>query len=92
MDLTSDVDGAQVVAASSFDPKFPPSNILDGYTGDIFCIPLSHRDLVVRETSTKWITSGMYPQEIIVQLATTSVISRVKTWTTNGTPIPQRRS
>ncbi|KAF0720846.1 hypothetical protein AaE_010269, partial [Aphanomyces astaci] len=61
------VEGAQVTSATSFDPKFPPSNVLDGDTG------------------TKWATCGLYPQEIIVQLATTSVISKVKTWTTNGT-------
>ncbi|ETW04618.1 hypothetical protein H310_03813 [Aphanomyces invadans] len=66
MDLALDVEGAQVTSATSFDPKFPPSNVLDG------------------ETSTKWATCGLYPQEIIVQLATTSVISKVKTWTTNA--------
>ncbi|RQM29569.1 hypothetical protein B5M09_004584 [Aphanomyces astaci] len=62
MDLALDVEGAQVTSATSFDPKFPPSNVLDGYV---------------------WATCGLYPQEIIVQLATTSVISKVKTWTTN---------
>ncbi|OQR85747.1 hypothetical protein ACHHYP_11465 [Achlya hypogyna] len=66
MDLALDVEGAQVTAATSFDCKFPPSNVLDG------------------ETSTKWTTTGMYPQEIVIQLATASVISRIKTWTTNA--------
>ncbi|KAG9398836.1 hypothetical protein AC1031_014153 [Aphanomyces cochlioides] len=67
MDLALDVEGAQVTAATSFDPKFPPANILDG------------------ETSTRWTSTGVFPQEIIIQLATTSVISKVTTWTTNGT-------
>ncbi|KAH9104504.1 hypothetical protein AeMF1_019435 [Aphanomyces euteiches] len=75
MDLALDVEGAQVTAATSFDPKFPPANILDG------------------ETSTRWTSTGVFPQEIIIQLATTSVISKVKTWTTNGTTqAPRRRS
>jgi hypothetical protein len=30
MDLTLDEEGAQVTTATSFDPKYPPSNILDG--------------------------------------------------------------
>ncbi|KAF0686334.1 Aste57867_21836 [Aphanomyces stellatus] len=66
MDLALDVEGAQVTAATSYDPRFPPANILDG------------------ETSTKWATTGAYPQEIIVQLATSSVVSKIKTWSTNA--------
>ncbi|DAZ99226.1 TPA: hypothetical protein N0F65_008093 [Lagenidium giganteum] len=66
MDLTLDEEGAQVTAATSFDPNFPPSNILDG------------------EQSSKWMTTGSFPQEVIVQLATTASVSRVKTWTTNA--------
>lgn len=31
MDLTLEEEGAQVTAATSFDPNFPPANILDGY-------------------------------------------------------------
>lgn len=31
MDLTLEEEGAQVTAATSFDPNFPPGNILDGY-------------------------------------------------------------
>uniref|UniRef100_K3WRE4 F5/8 type C domain-containing protein n=1 Tax=Globisporangium ultimum (strain ATCC 200006 / CBS 805.95 / DAOM BR144) TaxID=431595 RepID=K3WRE4_GLOUD len=66
MDLTLEEEGAQVTAATSFDPNFPPSNILDG------------------EQGTKWITTGSFPQEVIVQLATTASISRVKTWSMNA--------
>lgn len=32
---------------------------------------------------TKWVTTGSFPQEVVVQLATTASISRVKTWSTN---------
>lgn len=35
------------------------------------------------EQSTKWITTGNFPQEVVVQLATTASISRIKTWSTN---------
>ncbi|TYZ57324.1 hypothetical protein PybrP1_008038 [[Pythium] brassicae (nom. inval.)] len=65
MDLTLEEEGAQVTAATSFDPNFPPANILDG------------------EHATKWVTTGSFPQEVVVQLATTASISRVKTWSTN---------
>ncbi|GAB9466070.1 hypothetical protein Gpo141_00003455 [Globisporangium polare] len=65
MDLTLEEEGAQVTAATSFDPNFPPGNILDG------------------EQTTKWVTTGSFPQEVVVQLATTASISRVKTWSTN---------
>jgi hypothetical protein len=40
--------------------------------------------LFCRDQTTKWMTTGSFPQEVIVQLATTSSISRVKTWSTNG--------
>lgn len=38
---------------------------------------------VDREQTTKWVTTGSFPQEVVVQLATTASISRVKTWSTN---------
>lgn len=37
-----------------------------------------------RDQTTKWMTTGSFPQEIVVQLATTASISRVKTWSTNA--------
>ncbi|KAF1320434.1 hypothetical protein FI667_g12491, partial [Globisporangium splendens] len=44
MDLTREEEGAQVTAATSFDPNFPPSNILDG-------LILSHEHLDTCEAS-----------------------------------------
>ncbi|TMW68306.1 hypothetical protein Poli38472_005774 [Pythium oligandrum] len=42
------------------------------------------KNILDGEQSTKWMTTGSFPQEVIVQLATTATISRVKTWSTNA--------
>ncbi|KAG1693739.1 hypothetical protein DVH05_023139 [Phytophthora capsici] len=65
MELALDEEGAQVTAVTSYDPSFPPVNILDG------------------EQSSKWVTTGSFPQEIVVQLATTASVVRAKMWTRN---------
>ncbi|KAG7395015.1 hypothetical protein PHYBOEH_004380 [Phytophthora boehmeriae] len=66
MDLALDEEGAQVTAVTSYDPSYPPVNILDG------------------EQSSKWVTTGSFPQEIVIQLATMASIVRVKMWTRNA--------
>ncbi|KAL4124625.1 hypothetical protein PRIC2_008222 [Phytophthora ramorum] len=65
MELALDEEGAQVTAVTSYDPNFPPVNILDG------------------EQSSKWVTTGSFPQELVVQLATTASVVRAKMWTRN---------
>ncbi|RHY31706.1 hypothetical protein DYB32_003234 [Aphanomyces invadans] len=47
MDLALDVEGAQVTSATSFDPKFPPSNVLDGYSAIGFDRPAHSRATTV---------------------------------------------
>lgn len=37
-----------------------------------------------REQSSKWLTTGSFPQEIVVQLATTASVVRAKMWTRNA--------
>ncbi|CEG36629.1 hypothetical protein PPTG_04771 [Plasmopara halstedii] len=65
MELALDEEGAQVTAVTSYDPAYPPINILDG------------------ELSSKWVTTGSFPQEIVIQLATTALVARAKVWTRN---------
>ncbi|KAE9014460.1 hypothetical protein PF004_g7803 [Phytophthora fragariae] len=36
------------------------------------------------EQSSKWVTTGSFPQEIVVQLATTASVVRAKMWTRNA--------
>ncbi|CCI40686.1 unnamed protein product [Albugo candida] len=66
MELASDEEGAIIHSATSFDPTYPPSKILDG------------------GQETKWVTTGSFPQEVILQFGNCSTISRIKTWTCNG--------
>ncbi|GLD94408.1 hypothetical protein PINS_up003019 [Pythium insidiosum] len=41
------------------------------------------KNILDGDQSTKWVTTGSFPQEVIVQLATMASVSRVKTWSTN---------
>jgi hypothetical protein len=44
----------------------------------VCCFRVGHR-----EQSSKWVTTGSFPQEIVVQLATTASVVRAKMWTRN---------
>jgi hypothetical protein len=86
MDLALEEEGAHVTAVTSFDADFPPNNILDGcgFTRQARCSAIANSLMLHRDQTTKWLTTGSFPQEVIVQLSTTASVSRVKTWTTNA--------
>ena len=63
-ELANEFSGAAIISSSSFDPKHPPSSVIDG------------------EYNTFWLTTGIYPQEIIVQLGEPSLIKGVELMST----------
>eukprot|EP00045_Choanoeca_perplexa_P000556 m.14949 g.14949 ORF g.14949 m.14949 type:complete len:139 (-) comp10384_c0_seq1:138-554(-) len=56
-----EVDGAQVVLATSSDNAHPPEAVIDG------------------DESTFWVTTGMYPQELIITFPTPMRITSLET-------------
>merc|ERR1711975_83837 len=55
--------GAKIHSASAFDPRYPPSNILDS------------------KENTFWTSTGIYPQEFVLQLGGTVNIEVIRTVT-----------
>ena len=55
------------------------------FTSKIMHNPLGRRLLPARsDDRTFWATTGSYPQECVIKLGSTSAISTIKTYTTNG--------
>mmetsp|Transcript_6594 Transcript_6594/g.13065 ORF Transcript_6594/g.13065 Transcript_6594/m.13065 type:complete len:191 (-) Transcript_6594:137-709(-) len=58
-------EGAQCVAATSSDPRFPASQAIDGHE------------------SSFWLTTGMFPQELVVALPSAALLRSIRTITRN---------
>jgi hypothetical protein len=58
IELATDTLGSAITAASSYDFKHPPSQIIDG------------------KPNTYWLSTGLYPQEFILQLGKYLAISK----------------
>ena len=68
----------EVKCATSFDERFDPNNVLNKYS-------LVHTyHLMYRDPKRFWITTGLYPQELLIDLGGTKPINEVKFVTTGG--------
>ena len=62
----------EVKCATSFDERFDPNNVLNKYELH-FCLWLYNRD-----PKKFWISTGLYPQELLIDLGGTKPINEVK--------------
>ena len=65
--------GASIVMATSVDDRFPPENILDGA-----------ESFGAEAIGTFWMTTGMYPQEVVIALAKPVQVSQLVIMMLNG--------
>ncbi len=65
----------EVKAATSFDERFDPQNVLNQYYS------LAH---IFRDKSQFWMTTGLYPQELLIDLGGAKQINEVRFMSTNG--------
>jgi hypothetical protein len=65
--------GASIVMATSVDERFPPENIIDGA-----------ESFGAEAIGTFWMTTGMFPQELVVALANPVQVSQIVIMMLNG--------
>ena len=65
--------GASIVMATSFDERFPPENILDGA-----------ESFGAEAIGTFWMTTGMFPQELVIALDKPVQVSQIVIMMLNG--------
>lgn len=69
----------EVKCATSFDERFDPNNVLNRYIKyNIFFIYFN------RDPKKFWITTGLYPQELLIDLGGTKPINEIRFVTTGG--------
>lgn len=90
MELAVPEDGARVLTASCFDPRFPPANVLeDESVGDY------DDDKDNEEVDSKlgacWITTGMFPQDLVLQLSQPGIVTKLNLRVSNAQDITVHR-
>lgn len=84
--------GAEVVAATSSDPRFPAGAAIDGCVAGAASpcpsspatISFNNPRAVCRDEKTFWLTTGLFPQELVIALPKTQSLTQIRTRTRSG--------